>query len=388
VGTPNIKRALEERYRARYLSAFCPPGPCASSDKADWKDMAGAGLSRGIYIFVVETTEEQDREIIEKFNALPNENRFNALTRNCADFTRYVINTYFPHAAKREVLNDFGMTSPKAAARSFTRYAKQHPELKFHVFHFAQLPGTIKRSREVRDGTEQLYHSPFFIVPLAVFAGYVLPAAAVTYGVTGRFNPEHEWEASPSAREAEITARMEAAKAAHNKAELKRLEAEARQERERVVGTDDDWRSYRKDFDARVAEAVEQGILAKLKAVDEIFEQLDKTGTPYFDARGSLWMGLSEDGHILRVGLSADSILAPGSDPRMAYRVLLARTDRTLKSPKRGRETLVAFKRDWAVLEAAGKRCAASLEAARTSGSRRGQRAQDEPVAPPPGPSE
>ena len=52
-------------------------------------------------------------------------------------------------------MNDFGMTSPKAVARTFTRYALRHPEANFRVQHFAQVPGTIKRSRECRAGTEQ-----------------------------------------------------------------------------------------------------------------------------------------------------------------------------------------------------------------------------------------
>ena len=43
--------------------------------------------------------------------------------------------------------------------RQFTRYAKEHPELDLRVLHFAQVPGTIKRSEECRSGTEQLYHS-------------------------------------------------------------------------------------------------------------------------------------------------------------------------------------------------------------------------------------
>jgi len=32
----------------------------------------GASLSRSMYIFVVRTTVEQDRQLIKEFNALPN----------------------------------------------------------------------------------------------------------------------------------------------------------------------------------------------------------------------------------------------------------------------------------------------------------------------------
>ncbi len=51
------------------------------------------------------------------------------------------------------------MTSPKAVARTFTHYALRHPELNLRVMHFAQVPGTIKRSSDVRAGTEQLFRS-------------------------------------------------------------------------------------------------------------------------------------------------------------------------------------------------------------------------------------
>ena len=103
-----------------------------------------------MYMFVVNTTVEQDLALIEQFNAEANENHFNGMTRNCADFTRRIINTYFPNATGPDYINDFGMTSPKAIARSFTRYAHRHPDSGFRVLHFAQVPGTIKRSSECR----------------------------------------------------------------------------------------------------------------------------------------------------------------------------------------------------------------------------------------------
>jgi len=361
VGTKQIKGALEAQYRERYLSAFCPTETCGMDPKADWRYMAGAGLSRNIYIFVVETSEEQDRALIEKFNGLPNQNRFNAFTRNCADFTRYVINTYFPNALKPEYLNDLGMTSPKAMSRSFTHYAEKHPELKLHVLHCAQLPGTIKRSGTVRDGTEQLYHSKLFLVPLVVFAEYVVPVALVSYELTGRFDAEHEWEAHPTREEAEISSQLHTAKAERDSAEVARLEAEDRRERERALGTEEDWRSYRRELHARIEEAVEEGLLRDAHTADGILEELEKHGTPWFDAEGGLWMDVAEAGGSVRVGLAASNLLAPGSDPRLAYRLMLARMDRILRGPKRGRDTLLEFRQQWALLEAARRRCAVSL---------------------------
>jgi len=362
VASPKIKALLEERYRKQYLAALCTGEHCATSEKADWRYMVGAGLDRSLYIFVVETTVEQDAEIIEKFNALPNENHFNFLTRNCANFTKGVISTYFPHSTHRDYLNDFGMTSPKALARTFTSYAKQHPDLKLHVLHFVQVPGSIKRSKEVRDGTEQLYRSPLFVAPLAVFAGYTLPAAVVSYTVTGRFNPEHESEARPNERQADLAAQVKDAKTSKDKPEVERLEAVQRADHDRVFGTDREWDAYRKQFQSLVDEAVESGILVDGKHLEKIFDQIDDAGTPYLDASRTLWVQMPDGDRMTRVGVTSSNMLAPGSDPRLAYRLLLARTDRVLRSPKHSRETMLAFKVDWTMLEAAQKRARLSLD--------------------------
>ena len=155
--------------------------------------MVGANVIRSMYIFLVKTTLQQDEDLIAKINASPNEN---TLQRHDARlhqvFTKNVIDTYFPHSAHRDVINDFGMTSPKAVARTFSHYAQDHPESNFRVLHF-QLPGTIKRSTEPRSGTEH-YHSKKLLIPMVIFADHELPVVAAAYLITGRFNPEREFE--------------------------------------------------------------------------------------------------------------------------------------------------------------------------------------------------
>src|SRR5580698_4769206 len=56
-----IKRTLEERYRTKFLAGYCDSPTCRTSNKAEWREMVGATLERSIYIFVVETSVEQDR---------------------------------------------------------------------------------------------------------------------------------------------------------------------------------------------------------------------------------------------------------------------------------------------------------------------------------------
>jgi hypothetical protein len=365
-GSRKIKRVLEERYRAKYLSAYCTGEACRMSNKAEWREMVGATLSRSIYMFVLETTPQQDLDFIEEFNSLPNANHFNGVTRNCADFTRRVINAFFPHATSPNYINDFGMTSPKAIARSFTRYALRHPEAHFRVFHFAQVPGTIKRSSEARDGTEQLYRSKKLLVPMIIFAHYELPVAAASYLLTGRFNPQHELETHPTAEATEIQRQIHVANSEKDKARAAELEAAEGQERAQIVGTEQEWKQYREAFDSIVDEAVREEIIPRRAYLNRFFERLDQAGAPHIDKSGALWMEIPEPGRTQKLGLSASNILGSSSDSQLAYGLILARADRILESPKRSRETMLEFKKDWALLQYARMRGSASAASSGT----------------------
>src|SRR2546430_14462277 len=122
------------------------------------------------------------------------------------------------------------MTSPKAIARSFVRYAVRNPKSNLRVLHFAQVPGTIKRSNEVRSGTEQLYRSGKLLIPMLIFAGYGVPAVAASYLLTGRFNPEREFEKHP---------------AEDGNGREKRGPVKAQKEQAAVVGSSAEWKRYR-----------------------------------------------------------------------------------------------------------------------------------------------
>ena len=339
-GSYMIKHLLEERYRKEYLAAYCSVPACRTSPKSEWREMVAATLIRSVYIFAVNTTVEQDQALIAEFNAAANENHFNGVTRNCADFTRRVINTYFPHAVNADYLNDFGMTSPKAMARKFTRYALRHPESNFRVLHFAQVPGTIKRSNEVHAGTEQLYHSKKFLVPMLIFAPHELAVVSASYVLTGRFNPEHEFEKYPAAEpDSEISS-----------ANPDQRAASSPEEKEQIVGTSADWMEYRKAFNSLVDESQDA---VNRRDFSRFFKHLDQEGTAFVDTDGSAWMELSEDGEPFRVGVSASNALAQGSDPRLAYKLILVRTRHVLKDPKYSRESMLEFQHDWALLQRA-----------------------------------
>jgi hypothetical protein len=352
-GSQKIKHALEERYRANFLAGYCEGATCRTSGKAEWREMVGATLSRSIYIFVVETSVEQDRDLIAEFNSLPNQNHFNGITRNCAEFSRRIINTYFPHAARADYLNDFGLITPKAIARSFTHYGERHPETHLRVLHFAQLPGTIKRSTECRSGTEQLYHSKKLLVPMILFADHELPFMAASYLLTGRFNPEHELERHPTARSSDMAQEVREAKSEKDVPREQQLESVVNQESAHLVGTAGEWKQYREEFGSLTNEAIRREIIPNYDFLGRLFRYLDHAGTLSVDAQGALWLDISEGGKPAKLGLSRSNIFASGTDSQWAYALTLARANHYLKSPKHSREIMPDFKNDWDLLEAA-----------------------------------
>jgi hypothetical protein len=336
VSSKAIKAALEERYRDKYLAAICTQERCRSGKSSEWREMVAATLERSLYMFVVKTSVEQDQALMAAFNSLPNVNHFNGMTRNCADFTRRVLNTYYAGAVKPDYLNDFFMTSPKAVARSLTHYAEKHPESDFRVLHFSQVPGTIKRSSECRSGTEQLYHSKKLVIPLAAFAWQGIPAVAASYAITGHFNPEHQFEAHPSA-EATGSATNESPEISGGfTVSVQELAAEDSLQRETI--------------DATVDEAIRSEVIPDRMYLKRIFIKLGESSTISADARGALWMNFGGEQPPLRVGISASNVFAPDSDGQFAYQIMLARMQGELKSPKHSRETMLDLNQDWMLL--------------------------------------
>jgi len=400
VSSKEIKAALEERYRQKYLADICTGKECLTSHGAEWREMVGATLERSLYMFIVKTSVEQDKALIAEFNVLPNVNHFNGMTRNCADFSRRVMNFYFPRAVSPDYINDFFMTTPKAVAHSLTRYASQHPELDLRVLHFAQVPGTIKRSYECRSGTEEIYHSKKFLIPLGVFAWQGIPAAFSTYALTGRFNPEHQFEAHASidavgpdgsaadstnnSSDDEVTPDEVRAMAARNTTissagitdeesaafppetpspdstlhseaivrvgytvSVQQLAAEQQSEQREIVGTKDQWTEYQKEFPGIVDQAIREEIIPDRGYLNRVFKRLGQSATLHVDPDGAMWMSLPNQESAEKVGISASNIFAAGSDSMFAYQIILARMEYELKSPKHSRETMIAFQYDW-----------------------------------------
>lgn len=185
--------SLRDEYRRRYLEAVAPDTPDGGIPKGDWLQLVGAAYDRTIYIFEIQTTKEQDDHLIQAFNDRPNEEHFNLLFRNCADFARQVIDSYyFPKAIHRNFIADAGIMTPKQAAKCLVSYAKRHPDLQFSCFVLAQVPGTLPRSSAVRGVLQSLVKSKRYMLPLvslAVVEPYLGGGLAFAWLEGGHFNP-------------------------------------------------------------------------------------------------------------------------------------------------------------------------------------------------------
>jgi hypothetical protein len=311
-----LRKALQERYLEQFLNPICAGRICTTDPNAGWRELVAANFARGIYIFVVKTTLQQDLRLMAELNSQPNVNRYSGVTNNCANFAARIVNTYFPHSAKADHVNDFGMTSPKAISKSFVHFAVKHPELELHVMHIPQLPGDFPPSADCRKGTEVLFRSKRWLLPILYREPHELVLFTVSYLLTGRFNPQHEFERRP----------------------------------ETEIGAPEAWRTYRQELKQLVAS--ENPETVSKAQIHRLARSFDSHAQIVTEAAGAAWVQIAEDGAEKRVGVTQANITTANSDPESAYLILLARTKAELKSSAKRRESLTDFSRDWNLLQA------------------------------------
>src|SRR5262249_8030543 len=193
---------LRDDYRRRYLETLAPDRPNGDVPGGEWTLLVGEAYDRKIYGFQIETTEEQDDELIQMLNQRPNKRlRHNLatfmLSRNCADFARGILNFYYPHSVHRNFVADLGITTPKQIAKSLVKYAHRHSDLQFSGFVILQVPGGQRRSHGADGVAESVVRSKKYVVPLAVLHPYIAGGAAVLYVSKGRFNASREVQRLP-----------------------------------------------------------------------------------------------------------------------------------------------------------------------------------------------
>jgi hypothetical protein len=186
-----LEVSLRDRYRRDHLLEFVPD--VAQGKKAgeapggEWTQLIGASYDRRIYGFQIQTTADEDMQFMNRYNDSRNEGHFNLLFHNCADFSRTLLNVYYPHSVHRNFFVDLGITTPKQVARSLTKYADHHPDLTFATFMIPQVPGSIKRSHPIDGVLESVVKSKKYVLPLAVLTPEVTAGLVVAYLTDGRF---------------------------------------------------------------------------------------------------------------------------------------------------------------------------------------------------------
>ncbi len=179
---------FRDRYRLAHLQEIAPDREDGAPPKGDWPQLVGAAYDRTIYAFLLETSPEDDDRLIDYLNARPNRRRFNLFFRNCANFAAEVVNFYYPGAIRRSFVADFGILTPKHAAKSLVAYGRKNPETQPAQRVVPQVTGA-RRSARFRGVSESLVRSKKYLAPLAVFQPWVAAGAAAAYISTGRFDP-------------------------------------------------------------------------------------------------------------------------------------------------------------------------------------------------------
>jgi hypothetical protein len=177
---------LREAYAETHLTSLVSAVE-GYDTKNVWPQLLGVAYIRKIYSFEVATTDEQDDRLIVEYNDRANRSHFNLFTNNCADFSRGVLNFFYPHAVGRNVIADVAITTPKQIAKRLVAYARRHDELQLSNIVIPQVPGTFSRSHAPRGVVESLLKTKKYVVPIAILHPYVLAGIAVTYLTNGRF---------------------------------------------------------------------------------------------------------------------------------------------------------------------------------------------------------
>ena len=313
---------LRDRYRRKYLEEIAPDRENGETPGGNWYQLVGSSYDRTIYGFEIETTPEQDAALIRKLNSSPNESHFHLASRNCADFAKGILNSYYPKTFHRSVVADLGMTTPKQMAKLMTKYAGRHRDLQFSRIVIAQVPGTMPRSTAVHGVVESFVKAKKYIVPSVVaspiFAGCV---AAVYVGTgTGRFDP---------GRGAKVF----------------------------VVGNDpeaplnrEDLRAYREQLKHFLAGAYPDQSHGN---VERVWGKLQARSKISMDDNGQPVLQMPTDQGMAEVGITAENILQSDAPPQLVRQMLEARLHAELSRRASHGISETEVERDWALLQRA-----------------------------------
>lgn len=185
-----VDRAMVNRFRDEYHEAHLlglgEKVPKGGFWHGGWTELVGVSYERRMYALRFDTTEAQDDAFIARMNSRKNVSNFQLLFNNCSDFSREVLNQYFPRTFRRSIFPDAGMTTPKQITYKLERYARKHPEVHLEIFEIPQIPGYRRMSRSNKSISESLITTAY-AVPIAIVNPYLAGGLFVDYVVHGRY---------------------------------------------------------------------------------------------------------------------------------------------------------------------------------------------------------
>jgi hypothetical protein len=285
-----------------------------------WPLLIGNAFQRIIYGLTLETTPEQDVRLLAALHDVQKRRVFDLSYNNCADFSRFVINSYFPGAVGRDAFNDFSFTTPKALARALTAYGTAHRDLGFAMTRYAQIGGPLPRSRPNLLMAEKFVSSrKYFGLMLALNAA--APAAlTVLTAATGHFDLDDAFERHQAPSEWD--------------------------------GLIDDptWKRHRREVARAEVEAIDRGLFPDRGALRRFAESLQAVSTPDVGADGALQLRVATESGRRVVSLARNRIEQSPSDPQLAYRLVLSLIARQANEPGLPRLTRQSVDADWQLL--------------------------------------
>lgn len=189
---------MRNKYREVHFTPFGLDKSGCSYVPNAWTYLIGVSYERRIFAFRFKTTPEQDDELIARLNDTTNVSHFQMLYRNCADFSRVVLDNYFPDSFHRSIFPDAGVTTPKQVTYNLVRYARKHPEAQLAVFEILQIPGYRRHSHSNKDIAES-FSTTAYAIPLTLVNPYLTGIIFADYIFRGRYHlmPRHPQVLSP-----------------------------------------------------------------------------------------------------------------------------------------------------------------------------------------------
>ena len=166
--TPEAVQTLRTAYRHEALGGLFPDAVADLPKNNEWVETVGVAYDRRLWGYELATSEAQDEALVAELNGEANHHRYRLRHANCADFAAGVLNFYYPGMVRDARVADFGILSPKEVARRVAAYGTVHPEAGYRVVEVDQVPGTLRRSRPVRFGSEMFLTTKRYVFTLAV----------------------------------------------------------------------------------------------------------------------------------------------------------------------------------------------------------------------------